>query len=159
VRRAGQAQEIGDAETLRVAVEFAERHQERAVVYAEKIKAAEAELAMQRKTVTEMTGQLKSAATHRDVLKVRSRRSGATESLRGGDGGAAAKFDRMAADIEEATSQAEAERELDEELGLGDLSGSYRGRPSAGGSAAGGIDPSDLAELQLEELKRRMAEE
>lgn len=163
VRRAGQAKDIGDAETLRVAVEFAERHQDRAVVYAEKIKAAQAELAMQRKTVSEMTEQLKSAVTHRDVLKVRSRRSSSTESLRGGDGGAAAQFDRMAQDIEDTTSQAEAERELDDELGLGDP-GSYRGRGSASagtGERAGapGIDPSDLAELQLEELKRRMAEE
>jgi len=154
VRRAGQAKEIGDAETLRLAVEYGERHRERARVYGEKIEAAEAELAMQRRTVSEMTAQLKSAMTHRDVLKVRARRSRSTGTLRGGDS-PASRFDRMAEDIEDEAARAEAARELDDELGTG---GTARFDDLSGGGARD-IDAEALAELRLEELKRRMAEE
>lgn len=153
VRRAGQARDIDDQETLRLAVEYAERHQERVRVYGEKIEAARAELALQRRTVDEMTEQLKSAMTHRDVLKVRSRRSRTTESLRGGADTAAARFDRMAEDIEDEASRAEAARDLDEEFG-GDFDAGYAPRPRAGR-----MDPDELAEVRLEELKRRMSEE
>lgn len=153
VRRAGQAREIDDQETLRLAVEYAERHQERVRVYGEKIEAAKAELALQRRTVSEMTEQLKSAMTHRDVLKVRSRRSRTTEALRGGGDTAADRFDRMADDIEEEAARAEAARDLDEEFG-GDFDRGYAPPPRAGR-----IDPDELADLQLEELKRRMSEE
>lgn len=153
VRRAGQARDIGDEETLRLAVEYAERHQERVGVYGEKIEAARAELAMQRKAVSEMTAQLKSAMTSRDVLKVRSRRSRTTEALRGSGDTAADRFDRMTQDIEDEASRAEAARELDEEFG-GDFDAGYAPR-----SGSDRLDPDDLAELQLEELKRRMREE
>lgn len=153
VRRAGQAKEIGDAETLRLAVEYGERHRERARVFGDKIEAAEAELAMQRRAVSEMTDQLKSAMTHRDVLKVRARRSRSTEALRGGGDSAASRFDRMAEDIEEEAARAEAARELDDELGTG---GAARFDDLSG---AGDLDAEALAELRLEELKRRMAEE
>lgn len=155
VRRAGQAKEIGDAETLRLAVEYGERHRERARVYGEKIQAAEAELAMQRRTVSEMTGQLKSAMTHRDVLKIRARRSRSTGSLRGGGESAASRFDRMAEEIEDEAVRAEAARELDDELGTG---GAARFEDLSGGGS-GDLDAEALAELRLEELKRRMADE
>ncbi|HSM07526.1 MAG TPA: hypothetical protein VLA33_00735 [Gemmatimonadota bacterium] len=156
VRRAGQAKEIGDTETLRLAVEYGERHRERARVYGEKIEAAEAELAMQRRTVSEMTEQLKSAMTHRDVLKVRTRRSRSTEALRGGGDSAASRFDRMAEDIEDEAARAEAARELDDELGSG---GAARFDDDLSRGGASDVDAEALAELRLEELKRRMAEE
>ncbi|MDH3297954.1 MAG: PspA/IM30 family protein [Gemmatimonadota bacterium] len=150
VRRAGQAEEIGDPETLRVAVEFAERHQERARVLGEQVRAAEAELALHRKNVKEMSAQLKSAIAQKDALKAQGRRSRATEALRGGGYTAADRFDRMAADIEDESYRAEAARDLDEDLEYG---ATGRGR------ARDRIDPDDLADLQLEELKRRMADE
>ncbi len=156
VRRAGQAKDIGDAETLRLAVEYGERHRERARVYGEKIEAAEAELAMQRRTVSEMTEQLKSAMTHRDVLKIRTRRSRSTEALRGGGDSAASRFDRMAEDIEDEAARAEAARELDDELTTGGAA-KFDDDLSRGG--ASDLDAEALAELRLEELKRRMAEE
>lgn len=150
VRRAGQAEEIGDAETLRVAVEFAERHQERARVYGEQIKAAESELALHRQNLKEMSAQLKSAVASKDALKVQTRRSRATESLRGGAHTAADRFDRMAAEIEDESERAEAARDLDDDLEFGGPGRGPAQRP---------IDPDELADLQLEELKRRMAEE
>lgn len=155
VRRAGQAKEIGDTETLRLAVEYGERHRERARVYGEKLKAAEAELAMQRKSVREMTDQLKSAMTHRDALKVRARRSKSTEALRGGADSAAGRFDRMVEDIEEEAARAEAARDLEDELDLG-------GPSRFSGEALDDLsemDADSLADLQLEELKRRMEED
>lgn len=161
VRRAGQASEIGDTETVRLAVEYGERHRERAALYAEKIRAAEAELAMQRRAVGEMSDQLKSAVTHRDALRVRARRSRTTEALRGRSDTAASRFDRMAEEIEDEAARAEASREIDEELGLSGGPGPAGFRPGAGasGPGAGDLDAEALAELQLEELKRRMAEE
>lgn len=155
VRRASQARDIGDTETLRLAVEYGERHRERARVYGEKIQAAEAELSMQRRAVDEMTSQFKSAMTHRDALKIRSRRSSTSDALRTGGDTAAARFDRMAEDIEDEAARAEATRELDEELG-GTTGGRFGAMP---GGPPGDLDAEALAELQLEELKRRMADE
>ena len=150
VRRAGQAEEIGDAETMRVAVEFAERHQERARVLGEQIEAAEAELGLHVQNVREMSAQLKSSIAQKDSLKVQSRRSRATESLRGGGSSATDRFDRMAEKIEDESERAEATRDLDDELAYGGPGRGEAYRP---------IDPDDLADLQLDELKRRMAEE
>lgn len=155
VRRAGQAKEIGDTETLRLAVEYGERHRERARVYAEKLAAAEAELAMQRKSVREMSDQLKSAMTHRDALKIRARRTKSTEGLRGTSDSAASRFDRMVEDIEEEAARADASRDLDEELGLG----GGGGFTSTSADPGPGVDAEALADLQLEELKRRMEED
>lgn len=156
VRRASQARDIGDTETLRLAVEYGERHRERARVYGEKIRAAEAELSMQRRAVDEMTSQFKSAMTHRDALKIRSRRSSTSDALRAGGHTAAARFDRMAEDIEDEAARAEATRELDVELGHGTTDGPLGAMP---GGAPRDLDAEALAELQLEELKRRMADE
>lgn len=155
VRRAGQAKEIGDTETLRLAVEYGERHRERARVYGEKLKAAEAELAMQRASVREMTDQLKSAMTHRDALKVRARRTKSTETLRGGKDSAASRFDRIVEDIEDEAARAEAARDLDDELDLGG-EGRLGAEPF---DDLSGMDSEALAELRLDELKRRMEEE
>jgi len=150
VRRAGQAEEIGDTETLRVAVEYAERHQERTRVLAEQIKAAEGELALHMRSVKEMRSQLKASVANKDALKVQVRRAQATESLRGGGDTAASRFDRMAADIEQDTERTEAAQELEDELAYGGPGRGPAHRP---------IDPDDLADLQLDELKRRMEEE
>lgn len=150
VRRAGQAEEIGDDETMRVAVEYAERHQDRVRVFDEQIEGAEAELALHRRNVSEMTAQLKSSIANKDALKVQVRRARATETLRGGGDSATDRFDHMAASIEQETNRAEAARDLEDELAYGGPGRGPAHRP---------IDPDDLAEIQLSELKRRMEEE
>ena len=150
VRRAGQAEEIGDTETLRVAVEFAERHQDRAKVYGEQIRAAEGELALHLRNVKEMSAQLKASIAGKDALKVQARRARATESLRGGENTAADRFERMAADIEQESDRAEAAQDLEDELEYGGIGRGPSHRP---------VDPAELEDLQLAELKRRMAEE
>jgi phage shock protein A len=147
VRRASQAREIGDAETVEVAERFAAKHVERAEVLGRKIEAARADLAMQRRSVEEMTSQLKEAKSRRSAIAARSRRSRATSELRGGATDAASRFDRMVERLEDEDLRREAEREMDETLG---------GQP---GRSEAGLDPDELAELRLRELKRRMAEE
>lgn len=150
VRRAGQAEKIGDAETLRVAVEYAERHQDRAKVLGEQIEGAEAELALHLRNVKEMSAQLKASIAGKDALKVQVRRARATASLRGGRNTAADRFERMAADIEQESDRAQAARDLEDELAYGGPGKGPAHRP---------VDPDALVELQLAELKRRMAEE
>lgn len=147
VRRAEQARKIGDAETVEVAVRFAEKHRGRAEVAAQKLEAAEAELALQKRSVAEMTEQLKSALARRDAIAAQARRTGATESLRGGRRSAVDDFDRIVEGIEDADLAAAASRDVEE--AFEDLEG---------GGAGGALDPEELAELRLRELKRRIRE-
>ena len=144
IRRAEQARKIGDDETVEVAVRFAEKHRSRAEVAAQKLEAAEAELAMQERSVREMTDQLKSALARRDAIAAQARRAGATDSLRGGRPSAVDDFDRIVEGIEDAEQRAAAARDVEE--AFEDLEG----------GAGGELDPEELAELRLEELKRRM---
>ncbi len=147
VRRALQAERIGDVETRDVARQFEEKHRSRVLVYDSKIEAAEAELVLQTRTVSEMTGQLKSALARREALAAQARRSRATDALRGGRASAVDSFDDIARGIEDAGTDAAAAREIDEALG-----------ETGPGTGGGPLDPEELAALRLEELKRRMRE-
>jgi len=143
-RRGRQAKEIDDSETVEVAARFELKHLSRVQVYEQKTEAAVAELALQRRNVKEMTVQLKSAMKNRDALAAQARRARATGNLRGGAASSVDEFDRMAREIED--DELEASAALDVEDALGGL-----------GDDAFGPDPEDLADAQLEELKRRMA--
>ena len=148
-RRARQAESIDDEETVDVALRFYAKHEERAEVCVQKIEGAEAELEMHRSTLREMTVQFKSAMANKDALQVQARRSRATLNQRGGGGSAADDFDRMADDIEREADLGDAVRDLDLDLEA----------PAGGRRRESSVDPEDLAELQLRELKRRMAED
>jgi len=143
-RRGRQAKEIDDSETVEVAARFELKHLSRVQVYEQKTEAAVAELALQRRNVKEMTVQLKSAMKNRDALAAQARRARATGNLRGGAASSVDEFDRMAREIED--DELKASATLDVEDALGGL-----------GDDAFGPDPEDLADAQLEELKRRMA--
>ena len=143
-RRGRQAAEIDDAETVEVAARFELKHLSRAQLYEQKTEAAVAELALQRRTVTEMTTQLKSAMKNRDALAAQARRARATGNLRGGAASSVDEFDRMERQIEDDELEASAAQDLEDALGgLED--------------SAYAPDPEELADAQLEELKRRMA--
>lgn len=150
-RRAVQAQNIGDDETVEVALRFEAKHRVAVDVWVQKIEAAEAELAMQRQTVAEQTDQLKEARARKDVLAIRSRRAGSTERMRGGGRSSVDEFDRLADAIEREGDLGDAGRAVDEELAGGAGHGDY-------GERRPGLSREDLAEIQLEELKRRMQE-
>ncbi len=143
-RRGQQAREIDDSETVEVAARFELQHLSRAQVYEQKTEAAVAELALQRRNVSEMTAQLKSAIKNRDALVARARTARATGNLRGGAASSVDEFDRMVRDIDDEELEASATLDVEDAL-----------RGSSG--AAYRPDPDELAEAQLEELKRRMA--
>jgi phage shock protein A len=145
-RRGRQAAEIGDQETVDVAARFEAQHRSRAEVYEQKTEAAVAELALQRRNVSEMTVQLKSALKNRDALVARARRARATGNLRGGTASSVDEFERMARAIEDDELETTAMADMDDALGGGT------------GGPVYGPSPEELAEAQLEELKRRMSE-
>ncbi|MDT8435423.1 MAG: hypothetical protein RRA92_01585 [Gemmatimonadota bacterium] len=148
VRRAGQAERIGDDETAEVARRFEAKHRARADLCEEKIRTAESELALQRRSVAEMTGQLKEALASRQALAARFRQAGRTAGLRGGGRSPTDEFDRIVREIEDAGLAAAASAEVENTLG------------GSGGVDEGPgpdpLDPEALAELRLRELKRRM---
>ncbi len=155
-RRAEQAQEIGDEETVEVALRFEAKHRVAIDVWLQKIEAAEAELAMQRQTVQEQTEQLKEARARKDVLAIRARRAGSTERMRGGGRSSADEFDRLAEEIEREDDLGAASRSVDDDL-RGARGGGYD--DDLLDDEAPGLSREELAELQLEELKRRMKED
>ena len=151
-RRAVQAQSIGDEETVDVALRFEAKHRVAVDVWVQKIEAAEAELAMQRQTVVEQTEQLKDARARKDVLAIQARRAGSTERMRGGGRSSVDEFDRLADAIEREEDLGAAGRSIDRDLDGGPGPGDFDEEHP-------GLTREDLAELQLEELKRRMKED
>ena len=81
VRRGGMAERIADAETARVAREFAERHRQREAVLEEKLRAANAELQLRRAEAEEMMRRYKEADANRFILVAEIRRRGAHAAL------------------------------------------------------------------------------
>ncbi|HEX8430544.1 MAG TPA: hypothetical protein VF625_04620, partial [Longimicrobium sp.] len=77
VRRGGMAERIHDAETVRVAAEFAARHRSRVGVLEEKVKAARAEWELRKKESEEMMRRFKEAESNRFILVSELRRRGA----------------------------------------------------------------------------------
>jgi phage shock protein A len=157
-RRALQAQDIGDEETVEVALRFEAKHRVAMDVWTQKIEAAEAELAMQRQNVAEMTEELKTAMARRDSLEIQARRAGSTERMRGGRRSSADEFDRLVEALERdedlGSAQRQVDRELDPDVAL-DLDFDDAGV----GDMPTGPSREELAEIQLEELKRRMKNE
>jgi phage shock protein A len=150
-RRAVQAQKIGDEETVEVALRFEAKHRVAIDVWVQKIEAAEAELAMQRQMVAEQTEQLKEARARKDVIGIQSRRAGATGRMRGGGRSSVDEFDRLVDAIEREDDLGEASRKIDDELGGGNLEDAL--------DEPRGLSREELAELQLNELKKRMKED
>lgn len=148
-RRASQAEAIDDEETVRVAMEFKAKHVSRAEVAQQRLEAAEADLALQKQTVVEQMAQLKSASARKDAIAAQARRGRATESLRGGGESAVDDFDRLEEQLTRDADMHDASRELDEALG------DY----PADDLLDEPLDPAALADQQLRELKRRMADE
>jgi hypothetical protein len=81
VRRGGMASRIGDAETVRVAEEFAARHRMRVAVLEEKARAAQAELELRRHESGEMMKSYKEAEANRFILVSELRRRGVQSRL------------------------------------------------------------------------------
>jgi phage shock protein A len=150
VRRRGMAERIGDAETVRVADEFAARHHDRIRVLEEKVKAAKDEWDLRVRESQDMLRRYKEADANRFALLAEMRRAGARETIGGtGNGGATddafRTFDRTADDIDSRSAYDDALRELTE-----DMEG---GTPPPQRPSASDVDD------KLRELKRRMGRE
>lgn len=149
VRRASQAEKIGDAETVRVAERFARQHLERVAVLERKIEATEAEIEFGRREIRDMMAQLKDARARRDALAIQARRARGTERVRGSRPEAFDAFDRVADRTERASDLDDARRELDREL-------DPVARDATELRDLGRRDREADAEFMLDELKRRM---
>jgi phage shock protein A len=159
-RRAVQAQSIGDDETVEVALRFEAKHRVALDVWVQKIEAAEAELAMQKQNVDEMTEQLKTARSRRDAIEIQARRAGATGRMRGGGHSAVDEFDRLADEIGREDDLGAAERTVERDLrGAGDPTTGPDSDDFDDVGSRGTLSREELAALQLEELKRRMKDE
>ncbi len=141
VRRGGMAERIGDAETVRVAKEFEEKHRRRIAVLEEKVRATKAEWELRQHESTEMMAKYKEAEANRFALLGELRRQKAKGTINAAMGGGTREdddFDRMAGKIEDETAYADA---------LDDLDGAdIPRRPN----------PAADVDARLEELKRRM---
>jgi phage shock protein A len=138
-RRRGQAERIADAETVRVATEFEEKHRRRVAVLEDKVRAARAEWELRRDEAQEMMTRYKEADANRFALLSELRRQGARGRIDGAMGGSPLDgFTRAEEQIEHDAAYADA---------LDDLSG---GPPPPRRPA-----PEDVDD-RLAELKRRM---
>jgi phage shock protein A len=116
VRRADQANTIGDTETVEVAIRFAEQHKSRAEMLLQQREAAEAELHVRRVEIEEMTRQLKSARSQKDALLMRARRAKTSQRLDQASGGAGKAFDRFEDNLTRDADLAAAREELERDL-------------------------------------------
>jgi hypothetical protein len=136
-RRGVMADRIGDAETVRIAAEFAEKHRRRVAVLEEKVRATRAEHALRTDEVRDMTRRYREADANRFTLVGELRREGLNARVDGATGRAFDDFDRAAERIDDQAAYADA---------LGDLNDASPPPPP---SAA------DVEE-RLREMKRRM---
>ncbi len=146
-RRESMAQKIGDADTARVAREFAEKHERRIEVLRGKAAALREEIGVRRAEIEEMIEKIKEARAQRDSLSASTGRTQARESMGRADD-LFAELDRMAEKIGDEQAAADAAedlgRDLDPDLTV-DLDEPAPPR----------VDVDD----RLEELKRRMGRE
>lgn len=139
VRRGGMAERIGDAETVRVAAEFAGRHRQRVAVLEEKLRAARAELELRRAESEQMMYRYKEADANRFILLSELRRRGAHAAIDAANG--VDPLSRMEERVDSDTAYADA---------LDDLATDASGSPPP--------PPRPSVEDQLAELKRRMGQ-
>jgi phage shock protein A len=146
VRRGGLAQKINDAETVRVAAEFAERHRKRVAVLEEKVRAARAERELRAQEVQDMMRRYKEADGNRFVLLNEVRRARSQQRMSGMMGQELDDFDRAAEKMESEIAYGDA---LDELNGLD---------PTPPPPPPSQTSIHDDVEARLQELKRRMGQ-
>lgn len=141
VRRGAMAERIGDAETARVAGEFAEKHRRRVAVLEEKARAAKAEWELRQDESVEMMARYKEADANRFALLAELRRRGAAGRI-----GAALGDDTPLGD-----GFSRAEEKIEHDAAYTDALGDLDDAPPPPRRP----HPADVDD-QLAELKRRM---
>jgi phage shock protein A len=145
LRRGGLAEKINDAETVRVAAEFAERHRKRVAVLEEKVRVARAEREMRAQEVQDMMHRYKEADGNRFVLLNEVRRARSQQRMDGMMGGQ--PFDDFSRAAEKMESEIAYGDALDELNGLD---------PTPPPPPPSQTSIHDDVEARLQELKRRM---
>jgi phage shock protein A len=144
-RRGEMAGKIGDEETVEVAAQYADKHEERQRLLEEKAEALRKEHAHREKEVTEMLAKVKEAQASRDSLTATAGRKDARQSISAADD-LFSELDRMAEKIGDEDARAQAAESLDDiELAGDDFEPPPR-------------EEVDVDE-RLEELKRRMGKD
>ncbi len=146
-RRERMARDIGDEETVAVAVEYAERHRKRHQVLEQKAAVLTQEVELRRAEVEEMLAKVKEARERRDELAAQAGRTGARQSLGEADD-LFDELDRMAERISETERAGDAARDIGGEFD--DLRVDPYAPPRR---------PQVDVDARLEELKRRMGRE
>jgi phage shock protein A len=113
LRREEMARRIGDAETEKVAREFAARHLQRKDVLDDKVRVLERELADRTEELDGMTAQLKGARAKREAMTATSGRAGARERIQEADD-LFSELDRMAERIGDDAARGEAAEAMSE---------------------------------------------
>ncbi|TVP45470.1 MAG: hypothetical protein EA350_09075 [Gemmatimonadales bacterium] len=113
LRREEMARKIGDAETEKVAREYAARHLQRKDLLEEKLKVLERESADRRAEMDDMATHMKNARARREALLASSSRSGARDRLQEADD-LFADLDRMAERLGDLDAQAAAAEAMNE---------------------------------------------
>ncbi len=114
-RRAKMAKDIGDEETARVALEYAEKHQNRREVLEHKALASKEELDLRKGEFAEMIEAIKDADKNRATLAATAGRSTARNSIEGADD-LFAELDRIAENIGGDDDRRKAKQEVDQAL-------------------------------------------
>lgn len=142
LRRAAMAERIGDAETVRVAREYAEKQRRRIAVLEDKARAAKSEWDLREDESREMMARYKEADANRFGLLAEMRRQGTRGRIDAAMGGTRADdFARAEESIESDSAYADA---------LDGLDDSPRPRRAS-------LDEDDI-EARLAEIKRRMGQ-
>lgn len=115
-RRREMAAGIGDAETVRVAEEFAARHREAVTVLQAKVQASEAELALRVREADQMAGRYRDAEQQRFAMLAELRRAGARAGTRSAMRNLEDDFDRVAEQIDDAAARQDATEDLERKL-------------------------------------------
>ena len=114
-RRAKMAKDIGDEETARVALEYAEKHQNRREMLEHKALASKEELDLRKGEFAEMIETIKEADKNRATLAATAGRSGARNSIEGADD-LFSELDRIAEEIEGDDDRREARQDVEQSL-------------------------------------------
>lgn len=152
-RREDMANQIGDAETARVAVEYAEKHEQAVMVLEGKAQALLKEKTMKEAEVVEMLEKIKHARANRSRLIATVGRARTRDSINEVDD-LFAEMDRMADKIGDTEHQARAAQDLESDLDIDPLSTVDPELERQFDDLEDG--PGVSVDDRLEELKRRM---
>jgi len=147
-RRKNLALDIGDEETARVALQYAEKHEHRREVHKQKALALEKELDMRRGEFKDMIATIKDTEKDRDSLTATAGRATARTSIDGAED-LFAELDRIAGDIEDDDAKREARIEVNEAMDDDPLD-DFRSAPER---------PTTDVDARLDALKRAMGED